>query len=553
MQNLDNFKNEMELSGKNVYVGHRYVPKIMGEWDNTQLYEPLSIVQNQGGSFTSRQYVPVGVDINNEEFWVSTGSYNAQIEHYRQDVADVKTNVTSILTDVGDLDLLETDLKSDLVTGINSLNNDVINLKNDDAITPDNFEGTDFDKVQSAINEAIAQNKGIKLTRTYDVTSDNSLKINKSGSRWTLQFYGLGGGLKKTNTGFMFDTDDYFAADINFNNVRFEGTANNGMTLFNGDKIIIINTIGCVYSGVDKKITAAKYIQSIRGIGDRVTGGSGFFIETPAAYDYVEDSTLVEVRESFFKQTIAPVGQEWTSLYGTRFDNCVIEGLTGTAIQVRRTETLAINGLYFEKNTGGNIVFDDDSILSGISIENVQYHEDPTTLNPQPLIKWGGTLTTVKTENNRANNAPVHDTTNVTNGYIFSYRDKSGYNSKENIDENKRVMKRDTEPWTRVENGTNTATVDNIIKLSKNLEIQTVLPNESKKFSLEFNRDLYVDDIITVQIHSSEGNELEYRYVRNPSNKKLLDVTIKNTMDTNIIVSIYATVLKFERLGTQKG
>ena len=96
MQDLEKFKNEMNLSGKNVYVGHRYVPKIFGEWDNTQIYEPLSIVKYQGNSFTSRQYVPVGVDINNEEFWASTGNYNAQIEQYRQDVQNVKADYANL-------------------------------------------------------------------------------------------------------------------------------------------------------------------------------------------------------------------------------------------------------------------------------------------------------------------------------------------------------------------------------------------------------------------------------------------------------------------------
>ena len=90
MQDLDKFKNEMNLSGKNVYVGHRYVPKIFGDWDNTLSYEPLSIVQYQGNSFTSRQHVPSGVEITDEEFWVSTGNYNAQIEQYRQDVRNVQ-------------------------------------------------------------------------------------------------------------------------------------------------------------------------------------------------------------------------------------------------------------------------------------------------------------------------------------------------------------------------------------------------------------------------------------------------------------------------------
>ena len=105
MQDLDKFKNEMNLSGKNVYVGHRYVPKIFGEWDNSKLYEPLSIVQYQGNSFTSRQYVPVGVELTNEEFWVSTGNYNAQVEQYRQDVRNLDNeviNARQTFTTLGD-------------------------------------------------------------------------------------------------------------------------------------------------------------------------------------------------------------------------------------------------------------------------------------------------------------------------------------------------------------------------------------------------------------------------------------------------------------------
>ena len=96
MQDLDEFKNEMNLSGKNVYVGHRYVPKIMGDWDNTKIYEPLSIVQYQGASYTSRQYVPSGIEITNEEYWSLTGNYNAQIEQYRQDVVNLGNDMNTL-------------------------------------------------------------------------------------------------------------------------------------------------------------------------------------------------------------------------------------------------------------------------------------------------------------------------------------------------------------------------------------------------------------------------------------------------------------------------
>ena len=73
------------------YIGARYVP-IFGrkdedtiEWDNTDYYEPLTIVLYQGNSYTSRQFVPIGIDITNTDYWAQTGNYNAQIELYRQE------------------------------------------------------------------------------------------------------------------------------------------------------------------------------------------------------------------------------------------------------------------------------------------------------------------------------------------------------------------------------------------------------------------------------------------------------------------------------------
>ena len=78
---------------RNVYVGHRYVPKVMGEWDKTESYEGLSIVTNKGTSYTSKKRVPVGIDILDEEYWVVTGNYNAQIEEYRKDIREIEKEV----------------------------------------------------------------------------------------------------------------------------------------------------------------------------------------------------------------------------------------------------------------------------------------------------------------------------------------------------------------------------------------------------------------------------------------------------------------------------
>lgn len=86
------------------YVGARYVPLFSTplEWSNTREYEPLTIVLNEGNSYTSRQFVPLGIDISNETYWALTGNYDAQVEKYRQEVqafdGRITTNTNNIAT-----------------------------------------------------------------------------------------------------------------------------------------------------------------------------------------------------------------------------------------------------------------------------------------------------------------------------------------------------------------------------------------------------------------------------------------------------------------------
>lgn len=61
------------------YVGARYVPKIMGEWNKALQYEALSVVTYMGNSFTSKVPVPANVEINNTDYWINTGNYNVQV------------------------------------------------------------------------------------------------------------------------------------------------------------------------------------------------------------------------------------------------------------------------------------------------------------------------------------------------------------------------------------------------------------------------------------------------------------------------------------------
>lgn len=94
------------------YIGSRYVPIFADpiEWSNAKEYEPLTIVIHEGNSYTSKQFVPIGIGIDNDDFWALTGNYNAQVELYRRETAaakaaadDAQADATVAQTDIDTL------------------------------------------------------------------------------------------------------------------------------------------------------------------------------------------------------------------------------------------------------------------------------------------------------------------------------------------------------------------------------------------------------------------------------------------------------------------
>ena len=57
------------LKGDKGEDGKSYIPIFAGEWDSSAEYEPLSVVSNDGNSYTSKKEVPSGVGLDNEEYW----------------------------------------------------------------------------------------------------------------------------------------------------------------------------------------------------------------------------------------------------------------------------------------------------------------------------------------------------------------------------------------------------------------------------------------------------------------------------------------------------
>lgn len=141
------------------YIGARYVPIFGREdedtiiWDNTKPYEPLTVVLYQGNSYTSRQYVPVGIDIDNGLYWAETGNYNAQVEQYRQEVLGFDGRISAVESDVTTINangwVTTARIADGAVTGDKFANGTVTSDKiADDAVTGDKIADGAVNTVQ---------------------------------------------------------------------------------------------------------------------------------------------------------------------------------------------------------------------------------------------------------------------------------------------------------------------------------------------------------------------------------------------------------------------
>ena len=80
------------------YIGARYVPVIFGPWRNGISYEPLTVVTYANRSFTSKTTVPasVGNPADNDQYWVETGAYNAQVAAVQDSLDDIEAEIGAI-------------------------------------------------------------------------------------------------------------------------------------------------------------------------------------------------------------------------------------------------------------------------------------------------------------------------------------------------------------------------------------------------------------------------------------------------------------------------
>lgn len=151
------------------YIGARYVPKFADpvEWDIDSTYEPLMMVQYQGETYMTKQYVPADIPLPNvgsgqesNDYWVHMSNWNAQVEGYREEVLryadEVQTFDSRIDTLEDDLPTSSFDSTNTVAAAINALG---------DVLPASSFDST------NTIAAAISDLGDILPTTSFDSTN----------------------------------------------------------------------------------------------------------------------------------------------------------------------------------------------------------------------------------------------------------------------------------------------------------------------------------------------------------------------------------------------
>ena len=88
------------------YIGARYVPKFMGTYDATQIYEALSVVDNGfGTSYISKVPTPANTPLTDTNYWAIYGASSGAIINLQNQIDNIENNeIPGINSDIQDVD-----------------------------------------------------------------------------------------------------------------------------------------------------------------------------------------------------------------------------------------------------------------------------------------------------------------------------------------------------------------------------------------------------------------------------------------------------------------
>lgn len=182
------------------YIGARYVPVFADpiQWDPTLVYEPLTVVTDQGASYVSRRMVPEGIQLDNTDYWVLWADFNAQLQHYIDEVETFDGRIDAVEEALPVESFTSQSTVSDAISELETMisNRTYVNVKDFGAIG----DGTtdDTEAIQAAIDSLKDVYFPTNNNETYKVTA--TLHTGREGQSFFCDPY--------SNTGIMFHIND---------------------------------------------------------------------------------------------------------------------------------------------------------------------------------------------------------------------------------------------------------------------------------------------------------------------------------------------------------
>lgn len=367
--------------GVRQYVGARYVPIFATpvEWSDTREYEPLTIVTYQGNSYTSRQYVPTGIEVTNEEYWALTGNFNAQVEAYRQEVqafdGRITDNETAISAAEGDI----ADLQAD-VTQLEAMTDQTIIILGD-SWSDTNPETTTYTKWPAIIAKQTKMTiknyakNGSTLSyeiNSYDLNGDllgqvnaaiadasfNHARVAKIVVMGGINDLRKGRKASEFNSGFKNTLAKLAAA---FPNVPIVYCCNYQIMVTRDDWTWMCNVVRAVHALGYAAYTMLGWVSFANHIEDRIHPNNAGYIEIAGNMSKIlfGGGSLTYVHDYWLKAVGEAPGQVLTCVVQHAYDNCNITGYA----QFQNSLNIANAGNL------GTFSFDDTSglLTSGVS------------------------------------------------------------------------------------------------------------------------------------------------------------------------------------------
>lgn len=229
-----------QVGAYNTYIGARYVPVFATptQWNPNTAYEPLTIVTNEGNSYTSKQFVPAGIAITNDTYWELTGNFNSQVEAYRQEVQRV----------ADDLEVFEASVEADIMELKNNLKPTAIIIgdsyctsyeKDGSAVTPWSTQIQSFSPGWTWLGTFASNGAGFGTAspNNYTTLANNAVSALTTEQRAKVNYILISGGSNDINSGDVaIDTginavdsvlrENFPNAEIHFFQANFIGTTN---------------------------------------------------------------------------------------------------------------------------------------------------------------------------------------------------------------------------------------------------------------------------------------------------------------------------------------